>query len=675
MCQDIEIRSSGVGSMPRNVGWVIALSAVAWCSATSLWAADAVTETKERLLENIKHLASDELEGRGIGTQGLATAGEFIREEFKKLGLAVDRVQGGALQKFDLISAAKLGETNTLQLIGPDEKAVTLELGKDFEVCSFAGSGSFDGEVVFLGYGIEDGDSKYNDFDGIDVTGKVVIVMRRNPQQANPKGPFSGHGTSRHAELRTKLLLSNQHKAAAVIFVNDPYGVKQKAEGRDKSLAKATAEIAELADAYLAKPEADPKEKLTAAIAKWKTQKEASVKAIDDELMKFGYAGYGDDKPMIPAAHVTQSKVNEVLKTALKTSLTDLEAEIDQDCKPHSQVVTGWKAKGTISVVRVRSDVSNVVGVLDGAGPKAEETIVIGAHYDHVGRGGANSLSPGSNDVHNGADDNASGTVALLELARRFSSRPQKLPRRLMFIAFTAEELGLLGSAKYVKEPVVPLEQTIAMFNMDMVGRLQEDKLTIFGSGTSTRWEPELKQLNEQAGFKLTFKPEGFGPSDHSSFYGKKIPVLHFFTNNHPDYHRPTDDWEKINVAGIERVVSMLEKVIVMTAENPERPDYIEVKQAPTAQRGGNRPYFGTIPDFASEGEGYGISGAAPDSPADKGGLKGGDRIIALGENKVTGLDDFDLALRKFKAGEEISVTVTRDGKPVVLKVTLAPPR
>ncbi len=176
--------------MPRNLGWLIALSAVAWCSAASLWAADAVTETKERLLDNIKYLASDELEGRGVGTEGLATAGKFIREEFQKFGLAVDRVQGNAFQKFDLISSAKLGETNTLQLIGPDDKTVTLELGKDFEVCSFGGSGEFEGEVVFAGYGIEDGDSKYNDFEGIDVTGKVVIVMRRNPQQANPKGPF-----------------------------------------------------------------------------------------------------------------------------------------------------------------------------------------------------------------------------------------------------------------------------------------------------------------------------------------------------------------------------------------------------------------------------------------------------------------------------------------------------
>jgi membrane-associated protease RseP (regulator of RpoE activity) len=208
-----------------------------------------------------------------------------------------------------------------------------------------------------------------------------------------------------------------------------------------------------------------------------------------------------------------------------------------------------------------------------------------------------------------------------------------------------------------------------------MVGRLQDDKLSIFGSGTCPRWEPELKALNEKSGFKIAFKPEGFGPSDHSSFYGKKIPVLHFFTNNHPDYHRPTDDWEKINLDGMVRVIDMLEQMIVQTMHNPERPAYVEVKQPQGGNRGGNRPYLGSIPDFGSDLPGYSISGAAPGSPAERGGLKAGDRIVSLGGNKVTGLDDFDLALRKFKAGDEVAVIVIRDGQEVPLKITLDPPR
>ena len=194
-------------------------------------------------------------------------------------------------------------------------------------------------------------------------------------------------------------------------------------------------------------------------------------------------------------------------------------------------------------------------------------------------------------------------------------------------------------------------------------------------TGTSPRWEPDLKQFNGDDGFKLIFKPEGFGPSDHSSFYAKKIPVLHFFTGEHPDYHRPGDDWDKLNIDGIARVVNLLEKVATATIESSERPQYVEVKGTAQPTRGGTRPYVGTIPEFGNEEPGYAISGAAPGSPADKGGLKAGDRIVKLGGNPVTGLDDFDVALRKFKAGDQVEVIVIRDKQEVPLKVTLDPPR
>lgn len=653
-----------------------------WLTSGTLFAADAATEAKARLLDNVKYLADDSLEGRGVGTEGLNSAARFLAGEFAKIGLNVTAVNGGALQTFDLVVKTELGDANTLTFAGPEGKTIPLTINRDFEVCSFGGSGAFDAEVVFCGYGIQDTESKYDDFAKVDVKDKVVILLRRNPGQRDPHGPFAtGHGISRHAELRTKVSQAIQHGAAAVLIVNDPYSVEKSATERTESIAKSQGEIATLADEYLSAPDAEgdkvtaARDKLKSAVDRWKSLKKSAEAPNDDGLMKFGYAGHNEGKKGLPTFHITQAQCNELLKAALGKSLTDLEAEIDSDMQPRSAVLPGWKVQGTATLKQIRADVSNVLGVLEGEGPMANETIVIGAHYDHVGRGGENSLAPGSTDIHNGADDNASGTAALLELARRLAARPTKLPRRLVFMAFTGEELGLLGSAYYVKTPVFPLDQTIAMFNMDMVGRLNEDKLTIFGSGTSARWEPELKAINEQSAFKLSFKPEGFGPSDHSSFYGKKIPVLHFFTGNHPDYHRPSDDWEKLNVDGMFRVVEMLERMIVQTAENPERPAYVEVKQTPMAQRGGNRPYFGTIPDFGGEGEGYAISGAAPGSPADKGGLKAGDRIVNLGGNKITALDDFDLALRKFKAGEEIVVIVIRDEKPVELKVTLAPPR
>ena len=210
------------------------------------------------------------------------------------------------------------------------------------------------------------------------------------------------------------------------------------------------------------------------------------------------------------------------------------------------------------------------------------------------------------------------------------------------------------------------------MFNMDMVGRLKADnKLIVYGTATSPRWEPELTQFNRQNNFHLIFKPEGFGPSDHSSFYAKKIPVLHFFTGEHPDYHRPSDDWDKLNIDGLARVTEIIEKVVSATVAAPERPPYVEVKGSATINRGGNRPYFGSIPEFGNEEPGYSISGVASGSPADKGGLKGGDRIVRLGSHPVMNLDDFDAALRKFKPGDEVEITVVRSRQELLMKVIL----
>ena len=666
--------------MMLRVGAVVTCSLVLISAAAWPVRGDSLPETKVRLLDDAKYLASDELEGRGVGTNGLTVAANFIRDQFAKAGLAVDRVDGGALQKFDLVSGTRLTEPNSLQLIGPKGETIDLKLGEDYEVCSFGGTGSFEGEIVFCGYGVEAKDDGYDDFAGIDVAGKIAVVMRRTPRQADMK---AAHSLGKYADLRSKMSQIAAHKAAAVLFVNDTYTDRKAAEKHREDMAKAAEKVVETADQLVGVDAADAEKStearnaLIAALNQLKSVKKASEATQNDPLMKFGYAGHGDSKPMPPAFHITQKQADKVL-AALGTNLAELEAGIDHDLKPRSAIAPGWKARGTLSMEKVRTDVFNVIGVIDGEGPLANETVVIGAHYDHVGRGGANSLAPGSNDIHNGADDNASGTVALIELARRFAkaAETKKPARRLVFMAFTGEELGLLGSARYCKEPVFPLETTVAMLNMDMVGRLKEDnKLIVYGTGTSPRWEPALKEFNGDDGFKLIFKPEGFGPSDHSSFYAKKIPVLHFFTGEHPDYHRPSDDWEKLNIDGIARVVDLLEKVAAATIENPERPQYVEVKGTARPTTGGSRPYFGSIPEFGNEEPGYAISGAAAGSPADKGGLKGGDRIVKFGGNPVGNLDDFDAALRKFKAGDEVEVVVVRDKKELPLKVKLDPPK
>lgn len=648
-----------------------------------VYSGDAVSESQQRLLTDIKYLASDELEGRGVGLKGLDLAADFIRNQFAAAGLNVTSANGTAFQPFQMTTGSTLLQPNTLEIVGPNDTKVTLVLGKDFQPQTFGGAGAFSGEVAFCGYAIEADDKKYNDFANIDLKGKVAIVMRMAPQQANPKSEFAGQhgGISREADLRTKVRNTFAKGAAAILFVNDPYSGRFKLEKSKEQLAKRAEEVAAAAeefdavDAGHAEKVAAARKTLSAELAKYKDAKARVAAGEPDVLMPFGHVGH-ESVRAIPILHITRAACDRILKDALKKSLVDLETEIDKDLKPQSAVLTGWTAGGIVSMERKQAEVKNVIGTLEGEGRLADETIVIGAHYDHVGRGGSGSLSPGSNEVHNGADDNASGTVTLIELARRFGSRKEKLPRRLVFIAFTAEEEGLIGSARYTKEPLYPLEKTVAMLNMDMVGRLKDEKLTIFGTGTSPVWESMVQKLSKEGGFQLKMTPEGFGPSDHSSFYAKQIPVLHFFTGNHSDYHRPGDDWEKINVPGMQRVADMMEKIVIDVAKNPERPKYVAVKGTANVMRnGGDRPYFGSIPDFGTDAPGYVLSGVAPGGPAEKAGLKGGDRIVQFGMQKVENLDDFDAALRRFGPGDTVEVTVMRNAERVTVKVTLDLPR
>jgi hypothetical protein len=279
-------------------------------------------------------------------------------------------------------------------------------------------------------------------------------------------------------------------------------------------------------------------------------------------------------------------------------------------------------------------------------------------------------------EIHNGADDNGSGTTVLIELARKLAAHGKKLPRRIVFLAFTGEERGLIGSARYVKTPLFPIDSTVAMLNLDMVGRLENEKLIVHGTGTATEFDALVDRFGKQHGFEITKKPGGFGPSDHSSFYAAKVPVLFFFTGSHKDYHRPSDDVEKLNVSGMRRVGDMVAEIAVTLAEAPARPTYLEAKGGnETLGGGGDRPYFGSIPDFAQDEPGYALSGVTKGSPADRGGLKAGDILVQLGDSKIGNLEDFDSALRKYKAGDKVPVVVKRGGQNVKLEVVLDPPR
>ncbi len=319
----------------------------------------------------------------------------------------------------------------------------------------------------------------------------------------------------------------------------------------------------------------------------------------------------------------------------------------------------------------------NVVGIVPGKDPVLRnETVIVGAHYDHLGLGGFGALdAPDSTGrVHNGADDNASGTAALLAIAARIQANPPA--RTVVFIAFSGEELGLLGSDWYVKHPLYPLSATEAMLNLDMVGRLTSDKLIVYGTGTATEFPALLDSLNWYAKFDLRPQPEGYGPSDQTSFYAAKVPVLHFFTDLHGDYHRSTDDWDKINAPGLIRVADFAAAMVTALGNRPGRLTFVDVP--PPAPKGGVAvtsgygAYLGTVPDMASgEAGGVRISGVSKGSPAEVAGLQGGDLIVKIGDYDTPNLQEMTGALRAYKPGDKVVIVVQRNGEEKKLDVTL----
>ncbi len=320
----------------------------------------------------------------------------------------------------------------------------------------------------------------------------------------------------------------------------------------------------------------------------------------------------------------------------------------------------------------------NVIGLLPGSDPRLrEQVIVVGAHYDHLGGGEFGALDPDSaGKAHNGADDNASGVAAIINLAQRLAlHRPA---RTIVFVAFSGEELGLLGSAYYVRQPAVPLAKTIAMINFDMVGRLKNDRLIIYGTETATQFTPLLDSLNKSFGFDLKMRGDGYGPSDQSAFYAVKKPVLHFFTDLHEDYHRTTDDWQKINVAGLLKVTDFAAALLQELADRPTPLTFVELPSphatvpAPgQAQTPGYGAYLGTVPDMAGDAAGVKLSGVRGGSPAEKAGLQRDDIITRIGDMPIPDLQAMTDALRAHKPGDVVPVTVQRDGKPLTVTVTL----
>jgi hypothetical protein len=345
-----------------------------------------------------------------------------------------------------------------------------------------------------------------------------------------------------------------------------------------------------------------------------------------------------------------------------------------------SEEILGWLEDAELELLLaakvepLQVDAYNVVGRLPGSDPVlADQAVVVGAHYDHLGMGGPGSLAPEAAEPHNGADDNASGTALLLGLAKYFATNPDLRPSRsLVFVAFTAEEMGLLGSEHFVSNPPFPLENVAAMVNFDMVGRLREGRLQVFGTETAEEFPALLDSLDAASLLTLSHIGDGYGPSDQTSFYARQIPVLHLFTGTHSDYHRPEDDWQLINAEGLAQVGEFAATLIRELANSPDELTLVRQQRPQATGGGGYGPYLGTIPDFGEvAGGGLRLSGVRAGSPAEQAGLQAGDVVIEFGGKEVLNIYDYTYALRDHAPGDTVAIKVRRDGEVVELTAVL----
>jgi hypothetical protein len=638
----------------RLVAWGVIL--LGWALAGPSWAAVGLlgreddragagataslvpTPAEARLKSDVSYLADDQRDGRAPGTAGIEAAADYIALAMKRAGLKPAAGADGYFQLFPIKGRAKLGNVQQLAFAGPEGKLLEAGLNADYSLMPISVAGTLAKvPIVFAGYGITAKDKShtldYDDYAGIDVKGKAVIILRREPRQHDDASPFDGKNDSKYATFQHKATNAFQHGAVAIFLVNNLAGL----EGNR------------------------------------------------DSLINFNSGRVGGDSN-IPFLMLSRALVDKLLADAGEPSLEELENRIDEDTRPHSFEFKDWVTNAQVSIDLPQVWTKNVVGVLEGAGPHAAETVVIGGHYDHLGHGGAmsGSLAFLSRDIHNGADDNASGTAMVIELARRLGGRSDPLPRRVVFMAFSGEERGLLGSHYYVEHPLYPLEETVMMINCDMVGRLNSrSELTMIGTGTTRGIDALVDALGFSAGLKIkkisSTNDGGFGGSDHESFYNKGIPVLFAFTGLHGDYHRPSDDSDRINYGGMARIADYLELIALDVIRRPERPAYVtmarkaQVPQGGDPARGSSGVYFGSVPDYSEEGKGDGVklSGVTEGSPADKAGVKAGDVVVRFDGLAVRTLGDYTESLFRHKPGDKIAVVVKRKGNELELQVTL----
>lgn len=576
-----------------------------------------------RIRADVAWLADPARDGRGIGTEGGAQAARWIADRLREAGLA-PAWEGGYAQRLEAPFRATLGDRNALALGG-----AALALGPDWLPLGLSDDGTVEAEVVFAGYGISAPDLGYDDYAGLDVKGKIVLVAQDFPREADPASPFRDPRNYRHGEWRTKAIVAREHGAAGLLGVRDVW----------------------------AHPASPPP---------------GGPGDGPDELPP--WRGQVSSRAGILAARVTADALERA-----GVDVRALAAAGEADGRPHSRPL-GIAARVSVEVRHERAETANVAAILPGADPAvAGECVVVGAHHDHLGLGGDASLAPEqAGAVHPGADDNASGVAAALEIARALAADGPRR-RTVLVAAFAAEELGLLGSARLVAEPppACPVERMQLMVNLDMIGRPRGGKLYVDGADTAKGLRalvPALASRRPALPLRIAFGGDGYGPSDHTSFLARGVPVLFFFTGAHADYHRPSDTAEKVDAEGVAAIARLALRVVREAADRPARLEAVRAAAPPPRERGERSygTYLGAIPDFAErDAPGVLLTGVRPGSPAERAGIAAGDVLVQVGATRLVGLADLAHALRSHRPGDEVEVVWERGSERRTARVRL----
>jgi hypothetical protein len=573
--------------------------------AVTLFTTAQAADIEANLRQHENYLAADAREGRGIGTKGLDEAADYIAAEFKSIGL-IPAFDTSYFQPFDMGWGVTLGPKNSLTL-----GTTTLDTSSGIMPIGFSSPGTVSAPLFFAGYGIIAPEYSYDDFAGVDVTGKILLCLTGEPGEFDTTSKFDGTNYTTHSGLRAKVGNAKLKGAIAILLVEGPVYAS-----KDKEVLR--------------------------------------VPRSDEP-----YADCG-----IPALRITREAL---VKLYPKFDLDALQRLIDGKSAPRSLEVDTNPLAISVDLTRKTVKVKNVVGVI----PGDSSVIVIGAHYDHLGFGQSGTLETAPGLIHNGADDNASGVSSIIETARLLKEKPVK--STIVVASFTAEETGLGGSGHLAKNFPGGMSRVRAMFNLDMVGRIKDNKITLVGCKTAEQFAALVEEANKPVGLDVNCKGDGYGPSDNISFYLADKPVLFFFSGTHADYHKSSDDVDKINFPGMTKAVQLADNLTRQLDNYSPALTFVKTAEAPQSGGGSLRSSLGTVPDFSQPDsvKGYAIGDTKPNSAAANAGLQKGDIVIRMGKVQIGNIYDLMGGLRIYAPGDTVEIGYKRGNEEKTTRAVL----